>query len=175
MWAGALLEIARALIADGHESLVVSNGGRMVAQLEAEAQPQPCLSIKSAVLSLANPPAAQASYAASAGYPACAHAFRHGWRTLRQRHASKSTPHLISTVHGFYSINRYSPNYDPSGKSRAVSDSVVQPIKDNCETARQKILCAFTGRPAGISAAISHPRNGSIRLLKIFQNWKTNS
>lgn len=30
------LEIARALIAAGHESIVVSNGGRLVAQLEAE-------------------------------------------------------------------------------------------------------------------------------------------
>ena len=30
------LEIAKALVTDGHESLVVSNGGRMVAQLEAE-------------------------------------------------------------------------------------------------------------------------------------------
>ena len=30
------LEIARALVAAGHESVVISNGGRMVAQLEAE-------------------------------------------------------------------------------------------------------------------------------------------
>lgn len=30
------LEIARALVAQGHTSLVVSNGGRMVSQLKAE-------------------------------------------------------------------------------------------------------------------------------------------
>ncbi|EMI6711913.1 glycosyl transferase, partial [Acinetobacter baumannii] len=30
------LEIARALVAQGHQSLVVSNGGRLVSQLEAE-------------------------------------------------------------------------------------------------------------------------------------------
>jgi hypothetical protein len=30
------LEIARALVAAGHESVVISNGGRMVPQLEAE-------------------------------------------------------------------------------------------------------------------------------------------
>ena len=30
------LEIARALVKEGHQSVVVSNGGRLVAQLEAE-------------------------------------------------------------------------------------------------------------------------------------------
>jgi glycosyltransferase involved in cell wall biosynthesis len=40
-------------------------------------------------------------------------------------------PHLISTVHGFYSINRYSQIMTQAEKVIAVSDSVVKYITDN--------------------------------------------
>lgn len=39
------LEIARALIQEGHQSVVVSNGGRLVAQLQAEGSQHVSLAI----------------------------------------------------------------------------------------------------------------------------------
>lgn len=40
-------------------------------------------------------------------------------------------PHLISTVHGFYSVNRYSAIMTQAEKVIAVSDSVVKYITDH--------------------------------------------
>ena len=128
------LEIARALIANGHESLVVSNGGRMVAQLEAEGSTHLKLPVHKKALSslwqirplrkliLQHRPdivhvrsrvPAWLTHFALKGMPA------------HQR------PHLISTVHGFYSINRYSQIMTQAEKVIAVSDSVVKYITDN--------------------------------------------
>ena len=128
------LEIARALIASGHESVVVSNGGRMVAQLEAEGSTHLKLPVHKKALSslwqirplrkliLQHRPdivhvrsrvPAWLTHFALKGIPA------------HQR------PHLISTVHGFYSINRYSQIMTQAEKVIAVSDSVVQYIIDN--------------------------------------------
>lgn len=128
------LEIARALIAGGHESLVVSNGGRMVTQLEAEGSMHLTLPVHKKALSslwqirplrkliLQHRPdivhvrsrvPAWLTHFALRGIPA------------HQR------PHLISTVHGFYSVNRYSQIMTQAEKVIAVSDSVVKYITDN--------------------------------------------
>ena len=128
------LEIARALIAHGDESLVVSNGGRLVAQLEAEGSTHLTLPVhKKSLSSLwqirplrkliqqhrpdivhvrSRVPAWLAHFALR-GIPA-------GQR-----------PYLISTVHGFYSINRYSQIMTQAEKVIAVSDSVVKYITDH--------------------------------------------
>lgn len=128
------LEIARALVAAGHESLVVSNGGRMVNQLEAEGSTHLTLPIHKKTLSslwqirplrkliqqqqpdivhVRSRVPAWLTHFALKGIPAA------------QR------PHLISTVHGFYSINRYSQIMTQAEKVIAVSDSVVQYITEH--------------------------------------------
>ena len=128
------LEIARALIQDGHESLVVSNGGRLVAQLEAEGSQHLTLAIhKKSLASLwqiwplrqlirqhqpdivhvrSRVPAWLLHFALK-GIPA------------------PQRPHLISTVHGFYSINRYSAIMTQAEKVIAVSESVVHYITEH--------------------------------------------
>lgn len=128
------LEIARALIAGGHESLVISNGGRMVTQLEAEGSTHLTLPVHKKALSslwqirplrkliLQHRPdivhvrsrvPAWLTHFALKGIP------------------EHQRPHLISTVHGFYSINRYSQIMTQAEKVIAVSDSVVKYITDN--------------------------------------------
>lgn len=128
------LEIARALIADGHESLVVSNGGRLVAQLEAEGSTHLTLAIHKKSLSslwqifplrklieqyqpdivhVRSRVPAWLTHFALKGIPA------------------HRRPHLISTVHGFYSINRYSAIMTQAEKVIAVSDSVVKYITEH--------------------------------------------
>ena len=128
------LEIARALVAEGHESLVVSNGGRLVAQLEAEGSTHLMLAIhKKALSSLWQiRPLRQLI---EQHQPDIVHVRSRvpAWLThfaLKGIPAARR-PHLISTVHGFYSINRYSQIMTQAEKVIAVSDSVVKYITDN--------------------------------------------
>ena len=128
------LEIARALVAEGHKSLVVSNGGRLVAQLEAEGSTHLTLAIhKKALSSLWQiRPLRQLI---EQHQPDIVHVRSRvpAWLThfaLKGIPAARR-PHLISTVHGFYSINRYSQIMTQAEKVIAVSDSVVKYITDN--------------------------------------------
>jgi glycosyltransferase involved in cell wall biosynthesis len=128
------LEIARALVAAGHESIVVSNGGRMVTQLEAEGSTHLTLAIhKKALSSLWQ--IRPLRKLIEQHQPDIVHVRSRvpAWLThfaLKGISANKR-PHLISTVHGFYSINRYSQIMTQAEKVIAVSDSVVQYIQDN--------------------------------------------
>ncbi|WP_180073315.1 MULTISPECIES: glycosyltransferase family 4 protein [unclassified Acinetobacter] len=128
------LEIARALVTAGHESLVVSNGGRMVTQLEAEGSTHLTLAIhKKALSSLWQ--IRPLRKLIEQHQPDIVHVRSRvpAWLThfaLKEIPANKR-PHLISTVHGFYSINRYSQIMTQAEKVIAVSDSVVKYITDN--------------------------------------------
>lgn len=128
------LEIARALVAAGHESLVVSNGGRLVAQLEAEGTQHLALAIhKKALSSLWQiRPLRQLI---EQHQPDIVHVRSRvpAWLThfALKGIPTHKRPHLISTVHGFYSINRYSQIMTQAEKVIAVSDSVVKYITDH--------------------------------------------
>ncbi|NNH78187.1 glycosyltransferase family 4 protein [Acinetobacter sp. ANC 5380] len=128
------LEIARALVADGHESLVVSNGGRLVAQLEAEGSQHLTLAIhKKSLSSLWQ--IRPLRKLIEQHQPDILHVRSRvpAWLThfaLKGIPAHKR-PHLISTVHGFYSINRYSAIMTQAEKVIAVSDSVVKYITEH--------------------------------------------
>lgn len=128
------LEIAKALIADGHESLVVSNGGRMVIQLEAEGSIHLTLPVhKKALSSLWQ--IRPLRKLIQQHRPDIVHVRSRvpAWLThfaLKGIPAAQR-PHLISTVHGFYSINRYSQIMTQAEKVIAVSDSVVKYITDH--------------------------------------------
>lgn len=126
------LEIARALVAAGHESVVISNGGRMVAQLEAEGTRHIQLPIHRKSLSslwqirplrkLIQQEQADILHVRSR-IPA--------WLThlALRKIAVKDRPILISTVHGFYSVSRYSEIMTRADRVIAVSDSVVEYIR----------------------------------------------
>ncbi|WP_291355513.1 glycosyltransferase family 4 protein [Acinetobacter sp. UBA3106] len=143
------LEIARALVAEGHESFVVSNGGRLVAQLEAEGSTHLTLAIhKKALSSLWQiRPLRQLI---EQHQPDIVHVRSRvpAWLThfALKGIPAERRPHLISTVHGFYSINRYSQIMTQAEKVIAVSDSVVKYITDNyknCPT--QDIVRIYRG------------------------------
>jgi glycosyltransferase involved in cell wall biosynthesis len=128
------LEIARALVAEGHESLVVSNGGRLVSQLEAEGSKHLTLAIHKKALSslwqirplrqLIEQHQPDIVHVRSRVPAWLIHFALNGIPAERR-------PHLVSTVHGFYSINRYSAIMTQAEKVIAVSDSVVKYITDN--------------------------------------------
>lgn len=128
------LEIARALVAEGHESLVISNGGRLVAQLETEGSTHLQLPIhKKAVSSLWQ--IRPLRKLIQQHKPDIVHVRSRvpAWLThfALKGIPAHQRPHLISTVHGFYSINRYSQIMTQAEKVIAVSDSVVKYITDN--------------------------------------------
>lgn len=128
------LEIARALVAAGHESVVISDGGRMVAQLEAEGTRHIQLPIHRKSLSslwqirplrkILQHEHADILHVRSR-IPA--------WLThlALRKIPSKNRPVLVSTVHGFYSVNRYSEIMTRADRVIAVSDSVVEYIQQN--------------------------------------------
>ncbi|WP_120429091.1 glycosyltransferase family 4 protein [Acinetobacter baylyi] len=128
------LEIARALVKAEHQSLVVSHGGRLVAQLEAEGSTHLTLAIhKKSLSSLWQiRPLRQLI---EAHQPDIVHVRSRvpAWLThFALRGIPKQRrPHLISTVHGFYSVNRYSAIMTQAEKVIAVSDSVVKYITDH--------------------------------------------
>lgn len=128
------LEIAHALVAAGHESLVVSNGGRMVTQLEAEGSQHLRLAIHKKSLSslwqirplrkLIQQHQPDIVHVRSR-VPAWLLHFALKGIPPNQR------PHLVATVHGFYSINRYSAIMTQAEKVIAVSESVVKYITEH--------------------------------------------
>jgi len=160
------LEIARALVAEGHESLVVSNGGRLVNQLEAEGSKHLTLAIhKKALSSLWQiRPLRQLI---EQHQPDIVHVRSRvpAWLThfALKGIPAERRPHLISTVHGFYSINRYSQIMTQAEKVIAVSDSVVKYITDNyknCPT--QDIVRIYRGIDP---AAFPHGYQPSVQWL----------
>ena len=128
------LEIAKALVADGHQSLVVSNGGRLVPELEAEGTTHLTLPVhKKALSSLWQ--IRPLRRLIEQHQPDIVHVRSRvpAWLTYfaLKGIAADKRPHLISTVHGFYSINRYSAIMTQAEKVIAVSNSVVKYITDN--------------------------------------------
>lgn len=121
------LQFARFLAANGHESLVVSHGGRLVAQLEAEGSRHIEMPVhRKSPLSLAQVRPLRRLFAREK--PDVVH-YRSrvpGWLSWLawRRMSPSSRPRLVSTMHGFYSVNAYSAVMTKGEKVICVSNSV---------------------------------------------------
>ncbi|MFH1498874.1 MAG: glycosyltransferase family 4 protein [Verrucomicrobiota bacterium] len=128
------LEIARALIAAGHEALVVSNGGRLVAELEALGARHISLPVHKKRLSSLRQVRPLRRLLAEEK-PDIVHIRSRvpGWLAwLAWRKLDPATrPHLVSTVHGFYSVNAYSKIMTRGERVIAVSESVRDYVLKN--------------------------------------------
>ena len=125
------LEVAERLVAEGHEALVVSNGGRMVADLErlgARHVAMPVHKKKPGTLLLVRP----LRRLLEAERPDVLHIRSRapGWVAwLAWRKMNPATrPRLVSTVHGFYSVNAYSAVMTRGERVIAVSESVREHV-----------------------------------------------
>lgn len=143
------LEVARALVKRGHQSLVVSNGGRMVAQLEQDGSVHLPLAIhKKSLLSLWQvKPLRQLILQHQ---PDILHVRSRvpAWLVhfALRKIPKQQRPHLISTVHGFYSVNRYSAIMTQAEKVIAVSNSVVDYIHQHYpQCPKQDIIRIYRG------------------------------
>ncbi|MES2477104.1 MAG: glycosyltransferase family 4 protein [Verrucomicrobiota bacterium] len=128
------LEIAARLVRDGHESVVISNGGRLVAELEQAGSRHITLTVhRKSLSSLLQVRAMRRILQAEK--PDIVHIRSRvpGWITwLAWRSMDKATrPRLVSTVHGFYSVNAYSAIMTRGERVIAVSHCTRDYIQEN--------------------------------------------
>jgi len=128
------LEIARALVTAGHASLVVSNGGRLVAELETAGSRHIALPVhRKSLGSLFQVSRLRRIFEQE--QPDIVHARSRvpgwiAWLALRGMDA-KTRPHFVTTVHGFYSINFYSAIMARGERVIAVSHCIRDYVTQN--------------------------------------------
>lgn len=128
------LELASYLVKHGHESVVVSNGGRLVGSLEQAGSRHITLPVhRKNPLTLLQVPALRRVLANErpdilhirSRVPGWVAWF--AWKGLD----ANTRPRLVSTVHGFYSVSRYSSVMTRGERVIAVSDSIRHYITDH--------------------------------------------
>src|SRR5690606_24901534 len=151
------LEVASRLAADGHEALVVSNGGRLVPALEAAGtrhftmpvhRKRPGALVQVAHLRsllISEKPDILHIRSRLPGWIAWL-----AWKSLPKM----TRPRLVSTVHGFYSVNGYSAVMTRGERVIAVSDSVRSYTVSNYPAAESK---SITMIHRGVDPAFYHP------------------
>lgn len=126
------LEVAEALVRHGHESLVISNGGRLVDALEQAGSRHIQIPVhRKALASLAQIPRLRALFLRER--PDVIHLRSRlpawlawlAWKSIAPAHR----PRLVTTVHGFYSVNAYSAVMTRGEAVIAVSESVRDYIR----------------------------------------------
>ena len=128
------LEIAAFLVREGHESIVISNGGRMVAELEQAGSRHVRMPVhRKAPASLGQIPCLREFFLAEK--PDVIHLRSRlpawlawlAWKSMNRR----TRPSLVTTVHGFYSVNAYSAIMTRGERVIAVSESVRDHVLKN--------------------------------------------
>ncbi|MCS1410942.1 MAG: N-acetyl-alpha-D-glucosaminyl L-malate synthase [Verrucomicrobia subdivision 3 bacterium] len=136
------LEIAQGLVADGHESIVISAGGRLVKSLENEGSRHITLPVHEKRLrTLRHIKTLRALFETEK--PDILHLRSRlpawlawlAWRGMNTRgHLQRPRPQLVTTVHGFYSVNPYSKIMTRGEAvicvSRSLKDYVLQNYPD---------------------------------------------
>ncbi len=128
------LEVASALVADGHESMVISNGGRLVTALEAAGSRHISMPVhKKSLTTLGKVKPMRQLLEKEKPDVIHIRSRAPGWVTwLAWRKMDPATrPRLVSTVHGFYSTNFYSAVMTRGERVIAVSNSIRDYILKN--------------------------------------------
>ncbi|TVP52931.1 MAG: glycosyltransferase [Halomonadaceae bacterium] len=136
------LDLARGLVARGHQSLVLSSGGRLVAQLEQEGSQHLTMAVQRKSLS-AFARVRPLRQLLQTLQPDIVHVRSRlpawilwlAWRTMNPT----TRPRLVSTFHGLYSINRYSAIMARGERLIAISDTVQRYILDNYPVSPEKV------------------------------------
>ena len=143
------LELGKYLSEQGHESLVVSHGGRMVKQLEEEGSRHITMPVhKKSITSL--PQIRKLRNLFEIEQPDIIHVRSRlpAWLTwLAWRKMNPSTrPRFVTTVHGFYSVNRYSEIMTYGEKVICVSESVKEYVLKNYPSVpEEKLVVIYEG------------------------------
>jgi len=128
------LEVGKYLVEHGHESIVISNGGRLVEQLEAEGSRHITLPIhKKRLSSLKQVKALRRLFEEERPDILHLRSRLPAWLAyLAWRKMDPTTrPRLVTTVHGFYSVNAYSAIMTKGEQVICVSNSVKDYVLKN--------------------------------------------
>jgi len=166
------LELGASLISQGHKSIVISGGGRMVRQLESEGS----IHVNWPYIGEKSPRCLQYIFPfrqfllkegvdivhmrsrlpAWIGYLA--------WKSL----PVKKRPILITTFHGFYSVNFYSAIMTKGERIIAVSKTISDHIRNAYGVAAEKIVLI----PRGVDENIFNPDNVTAeRIQNLKARW----
>jgi len=163
------LELAKYLVRNGHKSIVISGGGRMVSQLVSEGSEHVLWAIgKKSPLTLRFVPRLKkfltrqnvdilhlrSRVPAWVGYLA--------WRTL-QKHVR---PHLVTTFHGFYSVNKYSAIMTKGEKVIAISETIRDHLQKVYHVPEEKIALI----PRGVDTETFDPGKVSHDRIQALQS-----
>lgn len=168
---GETFDLALYLAAHGHRSIVISGGGRLAAQLEQAgcehimwpsigAKSVRCLPYIAKLRSLLLAERVDVLHLRSrlpawVGYLA--------WKLLAQ----SQKPALITTFHGFHSINGYSAIMARGERVIAVSSVIKQHILDNYLTDDEKIKVIY----GGVDAAFTPRAVAADRVQRLRTKW----
>jgi len=137
------LEIARALVAAGHRSIVVSNGGRLVEQLEREGSEHITMPVhrKSLASLFQIRPFRRLLEELK---PDIVHARSRipawiAWLALRRMNPA-TRPRFVTTVHGMYSVSPYSAIMTKGEVVIAVSETVRDYVLDNYKSCSPAVI-----------------------------------
>lgn len=128
------VDFARALVAAGHESIVISSGGRMVAQLEREGSRHIAMPIhKKSLASLLQVRPLRRLLGELQADILHVRSRVPAWLTYLawKKMPAATRPRLVSTAHGLYSINRYSAIMAKSEQVIAISECVRDYLQEN--------------------------------------------
>ena len=154
---GHVLELAGFLASQGHESIVISNGGNMVERLEQRGVRHVIMPVhRKSLRSLFQVRKLRAWLRDEK--PDIVHAHSRvpawiAWLALRSIPADKR-PKFVTTVHGFYSVNAYSAIMTQGDRIIAVSESVREYIHRNYPKVDPKRIEVI---PHGIDPTTYHP------------------
>ncbi len=128
------LEVARGLVAAGHDSVVVSAGGRLVAQLESEGSRHVEWELgKKSLLTFMQAPKFRRWLAQEKPDIVHVRSRMPAWVVwLAWRKMDPATrPRFITTLHGMHSVNRYSAIMGKGERVIAVSETAKRYLLDN--------------------------------------------
>ncbi|MDP2229187.1 MAG: glycosyltransferase family 4 protein [Moraxellaceae bacterium] len=139
------LETARALVAAGHRSIVISSGGRLVPQLEAEGSQHIQLPVeRKSLLSLRQVGPLRRQLAALNADIVHARSRVPAWLCwLALRKMPAARPHFVTTMHGLHSVSPYSAIMTKGERVIAGSATVRDYIIENyprCDPARLRLI-----------------------------------
>jgi len=168
------LEMGRYLVKNGHRSIVVSGGGRLVGQLEKDGSIHISRSIGSKtplallhvlpIRRLLKKEKVDILHLRSrmpgwVGYIA--------WKSL----SKKNRPVLVTTFHGFYSVNEYSAVMTKGDGIIAISESIKTHIFQNYNK-KDNVRLIFRG----VDSTYFNSDNVAVsRLEKLKKSWKLNT
>jgi glycosyltransferase involved in cell wall biosynthesis len=152
-----VMEIAACLVRNGHTSIVISNGGRLAKELEASGSRHICMPVHAKRLSsLLQIPRLRSLFRQEKPDIIHPQSRMPAWLSYLAWKSMPETrkPSLVTTVHGFHSVNPYSAIMTKGENVICVSRSIKEHILNDYKNTVPNKLHVIYG---GVDTAFHHP------------------